>query len=316
MDVDSHVTPVPPPQARLLVVGGSGFIGRPIVERAVELGWHVTDLSLPPGSDANPPGVHAVWADISQREALREVLAHRTFEYVVNCGGFIDHSPLSRGGRRVLDTHFGGVLNLVEALDRDGLKAFVSMGSSDEYGDAPAPQVETCREAPIAPYSLGKLAATHLLQMLARTERFPAVTLRLFLTYGPGQDDRRFLPQIIKGCLEGRSFPTSSGGQLRDFCFVQDTVDAVFKALINPSAAGEVINIGSGQPVSIRHVIETVLRLIGSGEARFGEIPYRVGENMSLYGDISRAATLLGWHPRVPLETGLDRTIRWMKGRA
>lgn len=64
---------------------------------------------------------------------------------------------------------------------------------------------------------MGKVAATHFLQMLYRTENFPATILRLFLTYGPGQDGRRFLPQVITGCLEGRSFPASEGKQLRDF---------------------------------------------------------------------------------------------------
>ena len=60
--------------------------------------------------------------------------------------------------------------------------------------------------------------STHFLQMLFRTEEFPMVILRLFLTYGPGQEDRRFLPQIIKGCLSDAKFPTSEGQQLRDFC--------------------------------------------------------------------------------------------------
>ena len=81
----------------------------------------------------------------------------------------------------------------------------------------PPPQCEELREQPISPYSLAKVASTHFLQMLQRTEGFPAVVLRLFLTYGPHQDNRRFLPQIIQACLRDDEFAVSDGHQLRDF---------------------------------------------------------------------------------------------------
>lgn len=277
------------------------------------LGWEVTCLSLQSAGAGNSPGVRRVSADIADGAGLKVALGNAAFEYVVNCGGYIDHALFSRGGRKALEAHYDGVLNLVETLDRDVLRAFVNIGSSDEYGSAPAPQAETQREMPISPYSLGKVAATHFLQMLHQTESFPATILRLFLTYGPGQDRRRFFPQIILGCLEGRSFPTSAGGQMRDFCFVQDTVHAVFATFASHAARGEVINIGSGQPTSIRKMIETVTRLVGRGEPQFGEIAYRPGENMELYANISKAKAVIGWEPTVTLETGLDRTIRWVK---
>jgi nucleoside-diphosphate-sugar epimerase len=300
---------------RLLVVGGNGFIGRHIVSHALGLGWQVTSLNLSQRHQGGEKStaVRCVSGDITDSIALGEALGNTAYEYVVNCGGYIDHTLYLQGGRRILDTHFQGVLNLVESLDRNILQAFVNIGSSDEYGNSPAPQTETHREAPISPYSLGKVAATHFLEMLYRTEKFPAVTLRLFLTYGPGQDNRRFLPQIILGCLEGRSFPTSKGEQRRDFCYVEDTVSAVFAAFSSPMAKGQVVNVGSGQPVSIRQMIEIVRRLIGRGEPQYGEIAYRPGENMELYADISKAKALLGWEPKVSIETGLAKTIQWIR---
>ncbi len=302
------------PLMRLLVIGGSGFIGRHIVNHAIGLGWDVTSLSLTsrPGGEGIFPGVRYVVADLVNAAALKKVLGEASFEYVVNCGGYIGHRSFSDGGWKVFDVHFEGVLNLARTLNRNVLQSFINIGSSDEYGNNPSPQVETQREAPISPYSLGKVAATHFLQMLYRTERFPSITLRLFLTYGPGQDKRRFLPQIISGCLEGRSFSVSEGKQLRDFCFVQDTVAAVFAALASSSAKGEVINVGSGRPVSIRQMIETVQRLVGGGVPKFGEVAYRSGENMSLVADISKAKAMLDWQPVVTLDSGLERTIKWM----
>jgi nucleoside-diphosphate-sugar epimerase len=301
---------------RLLVVGGSGFIGRHVVDHAIGLGWRVTSLSLQQPVPAFAPGVHAVCADAANERELKQALGDGAFEYVVNCGGYIDHTSYSKGGRRILDSHLGSILNLAQTVDRTVLHGFVHMGSSDEYGSNAAPQTETQREAPISPYSLSKVAATHFLQMLYRTESFPATTLRLFLTYGPRQDKGRLLPQIIAGCLNGSAFPTSRGDQLRDFCYVQDTVDAVFATLANPAVRGEVINIGSGRPIRVREVIELIRRLIGQGEPQFGSIAYRGGENMELYADISKAQALLGWRAATPLALGLENTIRWFRDQA
>jgi nucleoside-diphosphate-sugar epimerase len=303
-----------PETPRLLVVGGSGFIGNHIVNRAASLGWKVTSLSRTSHPGALRAGVKTMEADASSGLALKQTLGGAAFEYVVNCAGYIDHLAFFQGGRRHLDGHLGIALNLAQTLDRGVLKAFVNLGSSDEYGGNTAPQIETQREAPITPYAMGKLAATHFLQMIHRTEGFPATSLRLFLTYGPGQDKKRLLPQIILGCLEGRAFPTSAGEQLRDFCFVQDTVRAVFAALTRPEAQGEVINVASGRPVAIRHVIESVRSKIAQGEPQFGQIPYRPGESMKLYADISKAQALLDWTPEISLDNGLDETIDWFRG--
>ena len=299
---------------RLLVVGGNGFIGQHIVRRALGLLWDVSSLNFSmPDPKNRIEGVRYLVADISDNLQLRAALTANSFEYVVNCGGYIDHTLFSAGGRKVFDAHFSGALNLVQLLDRKSLKAYINIGSSDEYGNSAAPQVEDLREAPISPYSIGKVAATHLLEMLHKTESFPGTTLRLFLVYGPGQDMRRFLPQIIKGCIENRSFPTSAGTQLRDFCFITDVVDAVFRTFFCESARGQSINIGSGDGVSIRQMIEIVREHIGAGEPRYGEIPYRTGENMALYGNVSKAKLLLNWAAGVPLQEGLQQTINWYR---
>jgi nucleoside-diphosphate-sugar epimerase len=296
----------------LLVVGGNGFIGRHVAQHAVTLGWEVTCLGLN-AVKQKLDGVTYVTADVTDSVALKKALRDGAFDYVVGSGGYIDHTPYSKGGKKVFDAHFLGTRNLVELLDRACLKCFINFGSSDEYGNAPAPQAETLREAPISPYALGKTAAAHFLQMLYRTEKFPAVTLRLFLTYGPGQDNRRFLPQIIRGCLNNTSFPTSAGEQLRDFCYIDDMVEAVFLALAKKEALGEVINIASGAPVSIKQVIEELRQMIGTGNPKYGEIAYRPSENMTLYADIAKAKQLLGWKPKISLEAGLQKTIAWVK---
>ena len=294
----------------LLIIGGTGFIGKHLTLAAIQKGYTTTIISLNKmKNDRRIDGANYLVADVSNYASLEDVLENSSYSHVVNLGGYINHAKYKEGGREVFDAHFIGVQNLVSLLDWECLNSFVQIGSSDEYGDTTAPQSENNSVKPISPYSAGKVAASMLLQMLYRTEKFPAVILRLFLVYGPGQNEQRFLPQIIKGCLKNESFSTSSGQQLRDFCYVSDVVKGIFSALDNYKANGEIINIASGAPVKIRSVLDEVINLIGKGAPQYGQVPYRKGENMSLYADISKAKRILGWQPLVGLSTGLEKTI-------
>ena len=299
-------------QPSLLVVGGSGFIGCHLLTAAQAKGWRGTSLSLNyPKKFREVSGVRYLVQDLCDFRATDKLLGGCDYDFVVNLSGYIDHKKFRDSGRELIDSHFDGLQNLIEILPRTRLKCFIQIGSSDEYGGARSPQAESIREEPISPYSLAKTAATHFIQMLNRTEEFPGVVLRLYLTYGPRQDTNRFIPQIIQGCIAREIFPVSEGTQLRDFCFVDDTIAAIFQTLQTPGACGEVINIASGRPVSIHNVIENVRCLAGGGRPEFGKISFRPGENMELYADISIAQELLCWKPRVPLEEGLWKTISW-----
>lgn len=294
----------------LLIVGGTGFIGKHLVREAIKQGYIPTILSLQPVKEEQViSGVDYLVADITDFDMMSNKLLNNSFHYVVNLSGYINHDKYKEGGRKILDAHFVGVQNLIEILNWNVLKSFVQIGSSDEYGDAPAPQSEKIREKPISSYSMGKLAASQLLQMLYRTEKFPVVILRLFLVYGPGQDSQRFLPQIIQGCLKGETFATSHGQQQRDFCYVDDIVNGIILALKSSNVFGKVLNLASGMPVSIRTVLEEVVNIIGKGKPLYGEVPYRNGENMELYADVVEARQALNWKPEISLRDGLVRTI-------
>jgi len=300
---------------RILVIGGTGFIGQHLINRCLEDTSNITCINLAGRlfKEKYLNSVEVIQADITRQSQLHYALGGKSFDYVFNLGGYIDHSPFLEGGRNIVDVHYTGTLNLLNQVFTPSLKKLVQIGSSDEYGNGPSPQSENLREAPISPYSAAKVGATHLIQALSKTEGLPGVVVRLFLVYGPGQDDRRFLPQIIKGCLDGRTFPTSAGEQLRDFCYIEDVVEGLILSAVKPKAVGHVINVASGQPITIRAVIEKVVELISNGQPDFGAYPYRTGENMALYGDISLANRLLGWSPETNLEEGLKKTIEYYR---
>lgn len=299
----------------LLIVGGEGFIGKYLADEAFQKKYDVTIITPREHPSNLEKKYEIICCDICDRKKLLEKLKNKKFNYVINCSGCIEHDSFNDGGRKYIEQHFSGVLNLIELIDKKYLKTFIQLGSSDEYGSNEAPQTEEQRESPISPYSLGKTATTHFLQMLHRQEDFPVIIFRLFLVYGPGQSLNRFIPQTINACLKNITFPVSKGDQLRDFCYIDDITGALFSSLDNSPLFGEVINLASGQPTSIKMMVRKIQDLTGGGNPDFGKVDYRLGENMRLYANIEKAKKIFNWSPSVSHDEGLKRTIDYYRNK-
>jgi len=219
----------------------------------------------------------------------------------------------------MLEINVNGTLNLLRSVMEEeiALESFVNTGSAEEYGNGPVPFVEDQREMPVSPYSASKVAVTHFCQMLHRGIGLPVVTLRPFLVFGPSQDDGMFIPSLIRHCLGGRDFPMTEGNQTREFTYVEDIVAAYILAAQCPRAAGEVVNIGSGVEYKIRDVAERIVNKMGSPiRLLIGALPKRPGETEHFFCSNKKAKELLGWSPKVALDEGLERTIKWYRGNA
>ena len=186
----------------ILIVGGAGFIGTNLVKKLLKLGSKVTSLSLKRKKNKlTHKNLKYVYCDYTKFNLLKKKI-NKSFEYVVNLGGYINHSKFFTKGRLVIDSHFLSTMNLLLSLKKKKLKRYLHIGTCDEYGANISPIKENSREDPITPYALAKLASINLLIMLNKTENFPATALRLFLVYGPQQKTNRLIPQVIKGCLK------------------------------------------------------------------------------------------------------------------
>ena len=201
--------------------------------------------------------------------------------------------------------------NLVSLINTKNLIRFVQVGSSDEYGLNKSPQKESYRENPISPYSFARVMNTQYLQMLNLTENFPSVTLRLFLVYGPYQKFDRLIPYVIKSCLNNEMFNLSEGNQIKNFCFVDDVVDAIIQSLTSQNIEGQIINIGSDETISVRGIKEKICSLVKLGNPIFDNNISKRIENKNLFPDISKSKKILNWAPKTSLEIGLNATINW-----
>jgi len=291
----------------LLVIGGTGFIGFHLVLKAKKRGWKVTSISLnPPKRNRYVAGVNYLKADITNFKELKKKL-NNPYTYLVNLGGYVNHFNKKK---KVSSAHFKAVINLTKIFTNKKIKKFIQIGSSSEYGESRAPQNEKAQCDPKSPYALAKLAATEFLLMLNITKQYPVTILRLFQVYGTQQDKNRVLPQIISGCLKNKKFPVSSGEQLRDFCFIDDIINAIFLSLKNKKSNGEIFNIASGKPIKVKRVIKYICKLTGKGKPQFGQIKYRKDENMKVYADIKKAKVKMKWKPKINFNKGIKTVIK------
>ena len=293
----------------LLVLGGTGFIGRHIINKATSKRWEVTSVSLSlPSKKKRIKKVKYYKVDLKDFSIVKKKL-NKQFNYIINLAGYINHSSSKNDYSKIIQEHFISVKNIIRIVPRENLRKFIQIGSSTEYGLAKAPQNEKTKLSPKTPYALAKAKTTNYLKKIYKKEKYPFAIARLFLTYGPGQKKDRFLPQIIDACLKNKKFPTTSGKQIRDFCYIDDTVSAIFLILTKKKTIGEIFNVASGVPIKIKTVIDMTNKIIGKGIPEFNKRKLRYGENEVLYANIRKMKKKLNWKPKTSLPKGLKKTI-------
>ena len=267
----------------ILIAGGTGFIGFHLAKKCLSLNWSVTSLSTStPKKNRKLKKVKYKICDISNYNQVKNKIK-LDYDYVVNCAGYVDHSHKLK----TLKSHYIGCKNLSTHFLNSKIKKFIQIGSCIEYGKIKSPQIESnLNKKTFSIYGSAKLLSTQFLLKLFKRFNFPVTILRLYLVYGPNQDANRVIPVTIINALKNKKFNCSNGSQLRDFTYIDDIVSAIIKTLKNSKSSGEIINIGSGNPISIKKVIIKICELIKSGKPQFGKIKLRNDEIIKLYPNI------------------------------
>jgi len=300
---------------KLLVAGGTGFLGTYILRRAHELGWITASLSTrPPHVQRKVSTTHYFQGNLITDESLRSRISDFSPDYVVNCAGYVDHSELIADSQSTMRTHFTLTSYLLDLFSTIPIRRYINIGSSDEYGWCAAPQSEIYAEQPFSTYSLAKTLSTHTVLTRFRLNGFPGLVVRPFLLFGPMQDERRFIPYVIQNCLKGRSFQLGRGDVERDFLYITDAVDAIIALLLSPNVSGQVFNLATGIPLSISMAVDTVrINLGGMGHPEYAVSDYREGRNSCLYADISRITNAIGWTPKTSFTDAIEKTVAYYK---
>jgi nucleoside-diphosphate-sugar epimerase len=213
-----------------------------------------------------------------------------------------------------LDENVLATQRLLEACRGASIERFVFASSSSIYGDAERfPTAEDDLPAPISPYGVTKLAAEHLCRLYFRAYGLPTVSLRYFTIYGPRQRPDMAFSRFISAALNGDPLVVfGDGGQVRDFTYVADAVDATIAAA-SKGRPGSVYNIAGGTQTSIREVIEIIRELTGD-QLRVENRDPVAGDARRTGADTSSALRDLGYSPSVELREGLSRQVADARG--
>lgn len=300
----------------VLVTGANGFLGAHLVKRLVDaratvvcLIKHVTPLQ------PVPAGASAVPGDVENFDLLCSILKERQVDAVFHLAARPIVLEAQVDPLPTLETNVRGTYNLLEAARRWGkIRALVVATSDKVYGDSPhLPYRERQPLDGRGLYDTSKVCQDVLAQSYARNFKMPIGIARCGNLYGPGDVQwSRIIPGTIKSLLAGeRPVIRGDGKSMRDYFYVEDAANA-FMTLASSELRGQAYNFGTGHPTSTLEVVEALV-------ARSGvDLPPVVlggaqGEIHAQYLDCGKAADELGWHPRVGLDEGLDRTWAWYK---
>ena len=301
---------------RVLVTGGSGFLGSHLVRRLVALGAKVSVVAkattdLEKIADCLDH-VDVLRGDLAIRSDVVRV-THDAQPQVIFHLAAAGVSPFQADPDTMVTTNVLGLLHLFEALADVPYARFVNTGSCFEYGNQSGPLSEEHPLTPLNAYAASKIMAWHICQLHAQQTGKPIVTLRLFTFFGPGERPDRLIPSTIRSVLLGEAIRITAGMQTRDYTYVEDVVDAYLIAGVKEQAVGRTFNIGSGTDYSVKEIAQHIRDLMRTDvPIHTGALQTRSDEAWRLCCDASRAQSLLGWRPRVTFEEGLRRTIEWM----
>lgn len=316
-----------------LVTGCAGFIGSNLLETLLKLGQSVTGLdNFATGHQRNLDEVRASvsadeWArftfvegDIRDLDACRRAVQGVDFVLHQAALGSVPRSlkdPITTN-----EVNIGGFLNMLVAARDAEVKSFVYAASSSTYGDHPAlPKVEENIGNPLSPYAVTKYVNELYANVFARSYGFQTVGLRYFNVFGKRQDPdgayAAVIPKWTAAMIQGQDVIINGDGETsRDFCFVDNAVQAnILAAMAPPEARDQVYNVAVSGRSTLNELFGFLVQALGNQSVAYGKKPvyadFRAGDVRHSQADVSKAGRLLGYEPTHTVLQGLEVAMPW-----
>ena len=300
---------------KVMVTGAAGFVGSAVVRAALRAGMEVVAVTRgrEPERLAGIAGVTPVMLDLLDSASVKAALLAEKPAIVVH-SAWSGLSGATRASAAQIDENLVPTCRLAEAAAEAGVSKFVGIGSQAEYGPLNRRITEHDLPQPNSMYGAAKLGACYMTGEIARQHGMAFAWLRLFATYGPGDNPRWLIPSMIAQLLSGVRPRTSLGTQKWDYLFIDDAAEAVIACAEGAGGTG-VFNLASGEAVPVRKIVEQLRDLIAPGmELVFGEIPFGPDQIMHLEGSVEKLHRATGWLPKIALSEGLARTVGGARG--
>ena len=309
----------------VLVTGGAGFIGSHLVDRIVREapGNLVVIDNLFLGKEENLdqarrafPSLKFYRQNASDYEAMKRIISTEAVEAVFNLA--VAPLPVSLGNPRwTIENNVVTTTVVCELLREGYYQTLIHFSSSEAYGSAEyVPMDEKHPLLPSTPYAASKVAADHVALSYYKTFGVDVAILRPFNNFGPRQNEGAYagvIPIVIGRALRGEPVTIyGDGEQTRDFIFVREVADAAVRIYEEPATRGQILNIASGQELSINRLARTIFEILNS------EVPIRYeacrpADVLRHCGGADLARRLIGFEPQVTLKEGLAETVAWYR---
>lgn len=305
-----------------LVTGGAGFIGSSIASALTASGARVRvidDLSTGYSENLDEIGgdIDFVRASVADETALRRAL--EDVELVFHEAAIPSVPRSIENPRQTHTASVDSTFSLLLASKEKKVRRLIYAASSSAYGDQPTlPKREDMLPDPLSPYAVAKLVGEYYCQVFTRVYGLETLSLRYFNVFGPRQDPSSqysgVISRFISALLQDQPPVIYGDGEhSRDFTYIDNVVEANLKAAQTNKGLGSVINVATGQRVSLNQLLHEIKDLTGKGDVNVDYQQPRAGDVVHSLADISRAREFLGFEPRVGLREGLQLTINWWK---
>ncbi len=297
--------------ARVIVTGGSGFLGHHLCRALLAAGHTVKNIDLRPN-----PEVETVIADICDTE--RMLVEIRDADVVFHLAALIEAGESVKFPQKFVDVNISGTVSVLEAMRQNQVPTFIFSSSAAVYGEPlRVPILEDDRTLPINPYGMTKLAMEALVSSYVASYKMTGIGLRYFNLYGPEehhQPESHAIPRFIEQIQSGQEVTVWGNGQhQRDFIYITDVVEAHLQSLKLAEQQPQkyhYLNLSTNHPTEVRQVIQMLEQLMGK-KANVRNFPERPGDPLVLVADSSKATQVLGWTARTQIEEGLKKTVEY-----
>jgi len=328
----------------ILVTGVAGFIGYHVAERLLKDGRRVVGIdNVNPYYDtrlkearlerlAKGPEFTFHKIDLSDRQGVHRVYEDHSIDRVVHLAAQAGVRHSLKNPYAYAESNLTGFLNVLEGCRHHSVEHLVFASSSSVYGaNTRMPfSVHHNVDHPVSLYAASKKANELMAHSYAHLYGMSCTGLRFFTVYGPWGRPDMALFLFTRAIMEGQPIQVfNEGNMLRDFTYIDDIVEGVVrtmdrKATANPAWSGEtpdpgtsysnyrIYNIGNNHPVSLMHFIETLEDVLGM-KAQKEFLPLQAGDVVATYADIDDLVRDVGFRPRTPLRTGIERFVDWFK---
>jgi UDP-glucose 4-epimerase len=290
-----------------IVTGGGGFIGSHLCERLIKLGHRIVVIdNFSVGKKKNLEAIKnkitIINTDIRDYEKI--VNFFKNVDNVFHLAALADIVPSIEKPNDYFSTNVSGTLNVLQASIKNKIKRFIYSASSSCYGvPKKYPTAETAEIDPKYPYALTKRLGEELVIHFAKIYNLNATSLRFFNVYGPrartsGTYGAVFGVFLAQKLAKQPYTVVGDGEQTRDFTYVSDVIDVLTKVMNYKNLSGEILNVGSGQTISVNKIIS----LLKGPKIK---IPKRPGEPEVTFADISKIKKLINWQPKISIEQGV-----------